>query len=416
MKAEIITIGDEILLGQIVDTNSAWMAQALLSLQIQIEQITSISDREEHILEALHNASRRADLIICTGGLGPTKDDVTKITAAKFFNSTLVRDEAVLEHVRSIFARMNRSMPDINLGQADVLANGEVLFNDWGTAPGTWVSHEGKVFIFLPGVPFEMKNLMTHRVLPKLKEFHSEEKIAIRYILTVGIGESHLATQIADIEASFPAHLHLAYLPKIGLVRLRVSASGSDLGALEKEVDQYADLLANRIGDAVVARADLSFEEVIVRAFVESNSTLSTAESCTGGNVAKQITEVAGASDMFIGGVVAYSNQVKEALLHVEHATLEAHGAVSEETAIQMAKGVQKQLGTTYAIATTGIAGPGGGTPDKPVGTVWVAIAGKTEVKTKLFQFHQERVLNIERTTSQALLILWNLFQKEKDI
>lgn len=416
MKAEIITIGDEILLGQIVDTNSAWMAQALLSLQIQIAQITSISDREEHILEALINATQRADLIICTGGLGPTKDDITKLTAAKFFQTSLVRNEDVLTHVRGIFEKFNRTMPDINLGQADVLSNGEVLFNDWGTAPGIWVAHEGKVYVFLPGVPFEMKNLMSHRVLPKLQEFNSQEKIAIRYILTVGIGESHLAEQIADIEDAFPPHIHLAYLPKIGLVRLRISASGSDMVQLEEEVDHYAKLLFDRIGDAVVARDDISFEEAIVRSFVESKETLATAESCTGGNVAKQITEIAGASAMFQGGIVAYANQAKEHLLHVEHSVLAQYGAVSEETVIQMARGAQKQLGASYAIATSGIAGPGGGTEEKPVGTVWVAIAGKTEVKTKLFQFHQDRILNIERTTAQSLLMLWNLFQKEKGI
>lgn len=414
MKAEIITIGDEILLGQIVDSNSAWIAQALLPLQIQIEQITSISDRQEHILEALQTAAQRTDLIICTGGLGPTKDDVTKHTAAAYFQTSLVRNEEVLEHVRGIFAKFNRTMPDINMGQADVLANGEVLFNDWGTAPGMWVAHEGKIYVFLPGVPFEMKNLMSHRVIPKLKAYPSLAKIAIRYILTVGIGESHLAEQIADIENAFPAHLHLAYLPKIGMVRLRVSASGTDLVHLEEEVEQYTQQLIERIGTAVVAREDLSFEEVIIRAFSEDQVTLATAESCTGGNIARLITEIAGASQMFQGAVVAYANAAKMQVLGVVEETLINHGAVSEETVIQMAQGAQQVLGATYAIATSGIAGPGGGSPEKPVGTVWVAIAGKNETITKRFQFHQDRLINIERTSSQALLMLWNLFQKEK--
>ncbi|SEG53761.1 competence/damage-inducible protein A [Sphingobacterium lactis] len=413
MKAEIITIGDEILLGQIVDTNSAWIAQVLFAEQIHIQQITSITDKEDHILQALADARDRADLIICTGGLGPTKDDVTKFTAAKFFLTELVHDPAVLAHVEQIFARFNRTMPDINLGQADVLANGEVLFNDWGTAPGMWVEDQGKVFVFLPGVPFEMKNLMTHRVIPKLKVFKSTEQVVNRYILTVGIGESHLAESIADIEDSFPPHVHLAYLPKIGLVRLRISVTGTDIDALNREADQWKEALAKRIGKAVVATEDISFEEVIVRAFSTCGYTLSTAESCTGGNIARLITEIPGSSEMFQGSIVAYANSVKENMLGVQADTLAHHGAVSEQTVIEMAKGVQSKLNSNYAIATSGIAGPGGGTPEKPVGTVWVAVAGRDQVRTKLFQFHQDRLLNIERTTAQALLMLWNLYQEE---
>lgn len=413
MKAEIITIGDEILLGQIVDTNSAWIAQVLFAEQIHIQQITSITDKEDHILQALADARDRADLIICTGGLGPTKDDVTKFTAAKFFHTELVHDPAVLAHVQQIFARFNRTMPDINLGQADVLANGEVLFNDWGTAPGMWVEDQGKVFVFLPGVPFEMKNLMTHRVIPKLKVFKSTEQVVNRYILTVGIGESHLAESIADVEDSFPPHVHLAYLPKIGLVRLRISVTGTDIDALNREADQWKEALVKRIGKAVVATEDISFEEVIVRAFSTGGYTLSTAESCTGGNIARLITEIPGSSEMFQGSIVAYANSVKENMLGVQADTLAHHGAVSEQTVIEMAKGVQSKLNSNYAIATSGIAGPGGGTPEKPVGTVWVAVAGRDQVRTKLFQFHQDRLLNIERTTAQALLLLWNLYQEE---
>ena len=413
MKAEIITIGDEILLGQIVDTNSAWIAQVLFAEQIHIQQITSITDKEDHILHALADARDRADLIICTGGLGPTKDDVTKFTAAKFFHTELVHDPVVLAHVQQIFARFNRTMPDINLGQADVLANGEVLFNDWGTAPGMWVEDQGKVFVFLPGVPFEMKNLMTHRVIPKLKVFKSTEQVVNRYILTVGIGESHLAESIADVEDSFPPHVHLAYLPKIGLVRLRISVTGTDIDALNREADQWKEALVKRIGKAVVATEDISFEEVIVRAFSTGGYTLSTAESCTGGNIARLITEIPGSSEMFQGSIVAYANSVKENMLGVQADTLAHHGAVSEQTVIEMAKGVQSKLNSNYAIATSGIAGPGGGTPEKPVGTVWVAVAGRDQVRTKLFQFHQDRLLNIERTTAQALLLLWNLYQEE---
>lgn len=415
MKAEIITIGDEILLGQIVDTNSAWIAQELFAQQIQIQQITSITDQESHILEALHDAASRAEIIICTGGLGPTKDDVTKFTAAKFFNTTLVHNPEVMEHVKQIFQRFGRTMPEINKGQAEILANADVLFNDWGTAPGMWVEHEGKVYVFLPGVPFEMKNLMTYRVLPKLKDFKTEEKVVNKYILTVGIGESHLAEHIAAIEDQFPPHIHLAYLPKIGLVRLRLTATGTDLEKLEVEAEDWRNKLVDRIGNAVVATEDISFEEVIVHAFSEKGKTLATAESCTGGNISRLITEIPGSSKMFNGAVVAYANEVKEHVLGVERETLIAHGAVSEETVIQMAKGVQQRLEVDYAIATSGIAGPDGGTDEKPVGTVWVAVAGKNEVKTKLFHFHHDRIINIERTTAQALLLLWNLFQQESE-
>ncbi len=414
MKAEIITIGDEILLGQIVDTNSAWLGQQLFDLQIHVQQITSITDSESHILQALTAAQDRADVIICTGGLGPTKDDVTKATVAKFFNTTFVHNEEVMVHVKQIFERFNRTMPAMNYGQADVLANAEVLFNDWGTAPGMWVEHEGKVFIFLPGVPFEMKNLMIHRAIPKLKNFHSEEKLVLRYILTVGIGESHLAEMIADIEDSFPEQVHLAYLPKIGMVRLRLTVSGKDVQQLNLLADELQEQLIARIGEAVVSREDISFEEVLIKSFVADNCTLATAESCTGGNIARVITEVAGASEMFEGGIVSYSNLVKETQLGVSESTLKAFGAVSEETAVEMVKGAKERLGTSYAVATTGIAGPGGGSEEKPVGTVWIAVAGKQQVQTKLFRFHGDRQINIERATAQALLMLWNLYRQEK--
>ncbi len=295
------------------------------------------------------------------------------------------------------------------------MAIADVLFNDWGTAPGMWVEKDGKVYVFLPGVPFEMKNLMTYRVLPKLRDYKTEEKVVNKYILTVGVGESHLAEHIAEIEDQFPPHIHLAYLPKIGLVRLRLTATGTDLDKLEEEAEGWKDKLVDRIGNAVVATEDVSFEEVIVHAFAEKGKTLATAESCTGGNIARLITEIPGSSKMFQGAVVAYANEVKMHVLGVQEETLIAHGAVSEETVIQMAKGVQQKLNVDYAIATSGIAGPNGGSAEKPVGTVWVAIAGPNEVKTKLFHFHHDRLINIERTTAQALLLLWNLFQQESE-
>lgn len=414
MKVEIITIGDEILLGQIVDTNSAWIAQKLVDLQLPVVQITSITDNEEHILQALEMASTRADIILCTGGLGPTKDDVTKATISKYFNSPLRHDEEVMNHVKNIFARFSKTMPESNYGQAQVLDKAEVLFNHWGTAPGMWIEQDGKVFVFMPGVPMEMKNLMTFSVLPKLQDFNPSEQISIRHIITVGIGESHLAERIADIEESLPSYAHLAYLPKIGMVRLRLTFTGKDKFLMETEASHYQQLLVDRLGNLVVAMEDISFEEVIVHEFVAQKMTLSTAESCTGGNLAKQITAVVGASQMFEGTIVSYSNEVKKQWLDVSDETLNTKGAVSEETVIQMASAAQQKMKTTYAIATSGIAGPGGGTEEKPVGTVWVAVAGKNSVKTKLFHFHADREINVERTTAQAFLMLWDLYQSER--
>jgi len=416
MKAEIITIGDEILLGQVVDTNSTWIAQQLSSLQIHVKQITSITDTHNHILSSLKEASERADLIICTGGLGPTKDDVTKNVAAVYFNTALVQNDSVLLHVENIFQKINKnkSMPVSNISQAAVLACCEVLFNDWGTAPGMWIEKDGKIYVFLPGVPFEMKKLITHRVLPRLSQYVMTEKFVYRHLLVIGIGESHLAEKIEKIENAFSDHVKLAFLPKIGQVRLRLSLTGDNLSLLNQEADLLQNELINCIGPAVIATRDVSFEEVIINEFKLNQCTLATAESCTGGNIAKQITEISGASQVFIGSIVAYANKVKEQLLNVDKSTLERYGAVSEETVIEMAKGVKASLGTTYAIATSGIAGPTGGSIDKPVGSVWIAVIGKKQVITKHFQFTDDRLLNIERATISALLLLWNLFLQEK--
>lgn len=414
MKAEIITIGDEILLGQTVDTNSAWIAQRLAEQQIYTEQITSITDTQKHIIQALRDAAQRADLIICTGGLGPTRDDITKESAALYFGSRLEFNQKVMDHVKNIFSRFSRPMPAVNSNQAKVLSNAEILFNDWGTAPGMWVEHEGRIYVFLPGVPFEMKNLLASRVLPRLSGLTTTELVAIRYLLVVGLGESYLAEQITEIENAMPQHVHLAYLPQIGHIKLRITVSGNDWEQLEKQADNWKDRLSSGIGPAVVGTEDVDFAEIIIRHFAASSVTLSAAESCTGGQLAARITAVPGASAIFQGSIVAYANNIKQQLLGVHPTTLEEHGAVSKETVIEMAIGARENLMTTYAIATSGIAGPAGGTPEKPVGTVWIAVAGKNEVRTKNFLFSDDRTINIERTVSQALLMLWDLFQKEK--
>jgi len=414
MNAEIITIGDEILLGQIVDSNSAWIGQQLNLLNIRVQQITSISDSAEAISNALDEASNRAELIIVTGGLGPTKDDVTKQTIATYFGKKLVRDAQVLAHVQGLFARIapGKIIPEVNQAQADVVEGCEVLFNDLGTAPGMWITDQGKAYAFLPGVPFEMKFLVTNRILSKLEESASSQHIEHRHIISIGLGESFLAEKISDIENSLPENVKLAYLPKVGLVRLRLS----QVGVSENSIDFYHQQLIERLGNHVVATKDVTIEEAIVGAFANDNLKLAAAESCTGGSIASGVTAISGASSVFDCGIVAYHNRIKQQILGVKAETLESHGAVSEQTVIEMAEGVKKLAASDYALATSGIAGPGGGTPEKPVGTVWIAVSGKYETKTKLFHFRNDRAINIERTVAQAFAMLWNMYVNDKSI
>ncbi len=412
MNAEIITIGDEILLGQIVDSNSAWIGQQLNLLNIRVRQITSIADRAQDITQSLTLASSRAQLIIVTGGLGPTKDDVTRQTISTYFNKPLVRDAAVLKHVETLFNRFapDRMMPEINKAQADVLEGCEVLFNDVGTAPGMWVEHQQIKYVFLPGVPFEMKFLVTNRILPKLIDVQ-REAVAHRHIITIGLGESFLAREIADIEESLPEAIKLAYLPKLGLVRLRLT----QIGESENSIDYFHNLLIERLGRHVVSNSDISLEQAIVESFTQRGLKLATAESCTGGGIASSITSIPGSSSIFDCGIVAYHNTVKQNLLGVDPKVLEQYGAVSEQTVIQMAEGVKKLAYADYAIASSGIAGPGGGTPEKPVGTVWIAVSGKNKTISRLFNFKNSREINIERSIAQALAMLWNLYIEELD-
>lgn len=415
MNAEIITIGDEILLGQIVDTNSAWISQQLDTINIRVNQITSISDNSNDILHTLTLASQRANIILVTGGLGPTKDDITKETISKYFNKTLVRDDEVWKHVQTLFARVapNKPIPLFNQNQAEVLAGCQVLFNDVGTAPGMYVEKDSTIYIFMPGVPFEMKYLMTHRVLPKLRTLVSTDIIHHRHIITIGLGESFLAERIADIENNLPSTIKLAYLPKLGLVRLRLTELFNHSN-FESEIDYYHTQIIERLQDHVIAIRDISIEEAIVETFSKENLKLAIAESCTGGSIASGITAISGASAMFDCGVVAYHNQIKQNILGVQKQTLEEFGAVSEQTVIEMAEGVKRLAHADYAIATSGIAGPGGGTDDKPVGTVWIAVSGLKETYTKLFNFHNDRNINIERSVAQAFTLLWNMYVKDK--
>lgn len=414
MLAEIITIGDEILIGQIVDTNSAWMAQQLNNAGIRVKQISSVSDSKEHILTALKEAGGRADLIFITGGLGPTKDDITKNTLAEYFGVGMVENQEALDNVLRIFAKYNRPMLDINKAQAMVPANCEVITNKNGTAPGMWFNVDGKIYVSMPGVPFEMMYMMEEEVIPKIKTLFKLPIIIHKTILTVGEGESFLATRIADIEDSLPKHIKLAYLPKLGQVRLRLSGQGDDEQSLRDEIEQYAAKIVARVSENVAAEEDIALEKSILDFMAERDLTLSVAESCTGGYISHLFTQHAGSSRVFFGGAVSYSNGLKESILGVKKATLDKYGAVSGETVVEMVEGALRNFKSDYAIAVTGIAGPDGGTADKPVGTVWIAVASAQKTVQKKFTFGSKRLQNIERSASAALFMLNTLLKDVK--
>lgn len=414
MLAELITIGDEILIGQIVDTNSAWMAQKLNLAGIKVKQITSVSDEKQHILNALKEASHRADIILITGGLGPTKDDITKKTLAEYFNVGLRTDKGALENVKRIFSKYNSPILETNIRQAEVLENCTTILNQNGTAPGMWIEREGKIFVSMPGVPFEMMYMMEEIVIPKIKESFKLDSIVHHTILTAGIGESMLADRISSIEDSLPDHIGLAYLPKLGVVRLRLSGRGSDIDILNKEIDLYASQIVALVDEFVIIEADLPLEKAILDTMAGHGLTLSTAESCTGGYLASLLTQHAGSSKVFLGGAVSYSNALKTSMLSVSEETIYEFGAVSEETVLEMADGAKANYGSDYAISVSGVAGPDGGSEEKPVGTVWVAVAGKTKTISKKFQFGNKRAQNIERSAINALYLLHKLVKEEQ--
>lgn len=413
--AEIITIGDEILIGQIVDTNSPWMAAELNKIGISVAQITSISDRREHILKALDEAGERADIILLTGGLGPTKDDITKKTMAEYFGSKkMVVHQQTLDIVTTFFKKRNVPLTSLNTLQAEVPDNCEVLLNENGTAPCMLFQKGEKVFISMPGVPFEMMSLMTDKVLPELSKRYQLPSIYHRTILTAGIGESFLADKIEDIESLLPPNIKLAYLPKLGLVRLRLSTSGYAGPDQIAEVEHFAKQIENRVKEFWVCNEDVAFEKAILDLMQRNKLTLSSAESCTGGYLSHLFTQHAGSSAVFDGGAVVYSNKLKMSILGVNSATLDKHGAVSEETAKEMAEGALRNFDTDFSIALTGIAGPDGGTPEKPVGTIWIAVANKNETVAKRFIFSNKRLQNIERSATAALFMLLTLLRKSQ--
>lgn len=406
MRAEIITIGDEILIGQIIDTNSSWLGQELSKLGIQVVHRTSVSDQANAIVDALNKAQERADILIMTGGLGPTKDDITKNTLTNYFNTKLVLNNEVNEWVTNIFKMRKLPMIDTNLAQAMVPENCEVLFNRSGTAPGMWFDVNDKIYISMPGVPFEMKVIFEEQCIPRLQKKYSLPVIIHRTILTANIGESFLAKTIEQLENSLPLHIKLAYLPSVGMVRLRFSGTHKNRELLVAEMDTIIHNLYEVIGDYIYGEENDALEKVVGLLLKNENLTLSTAESCTGGYIAHLITTVPGSSSYYKGSIISYANEIKTNELGVSTEILKTVGAVSEACVKQMAIGVKQKLNTDYAIATSGIAGPDGGKPDKPVGTVWIAISGPHETIAKQFNMGDNRERTIQRTAIQALDML----------
>lgn len=405
--ASIITIGDELLIGQVIDTNSAWIAQELNKMGILLKHRVAVGDVREDIWQALDEESRQVKLVIITGGLGPTADDITKPLLCDYFGGKMVVHQPTLEHITHIFENLlKRPMIERNAKQAEVPDVCTVLLNKQGTAPGMLFTKEGTVFVSLPGVPHEMKWLMTHEVLPRIPELFQTGFIEHRTLLTAGIGESFLANLIQDLEESLPPHIKLAYLPNYGMVRLRLTAFGFNKTELATEVTHHFNLFQERVKEHLVVAEDLTMEQVVSRMLKERGQTLSTAESCTGGYIAHLLTSHPGSSAFFTGSVVSYDNRIKQKVLQVSEETLQTVGAVSEATVIRMATSVREIMQTDYAIAVSGIMGPDGGTPEKPVGMVWVAVAGENRTETRLFQFRYDRKRNIELTATNALNLL----------
>lgn len=401
--AEIITIGDEILYGQIVDTNSAWMGEELGRIGVRVKQISSIPDRAEDIVQALNEAQTRADIILMTGGLGPTRDDITKKTLTDYFQTELKLHEPALADITAMFKSRGREMSEANKLQAFLPASCLPIRNVIGTAPGMWFAHQGKIIVSMPGVPYEMKRMMTDQVLPKLEEAFELPVIIHKVIQTIGIGESFLAEQLQEWEDALPENLKLAYLPHLAGVRLRLTGLGTDADELEDQLLHELTTISNLIGKFIFAYGEVSLEETIGMLLNARSMTIATAESCTGGHVAHKLTSIPGSSLYYMGSIIAYDNHVKIKQLNVKPETIEQHGAVSEAVVREMAENVRKIMGTDVGIATSGIAGPGGGSAEKPVGTLCIAYADATKTISKKLYFNKDRELNIEFTAMTVL-------------
>jgi nicotinamide-nucleotide amidase len=406
MKAAIITIGDELLIGQTIDTNSAWIGAELSNAGFDVGRITSVHDRKEDILNVLREAEGKTDVVLITGGLGPTSDDITKPILCEFFNTRLVTDNEVLRMIEEMMARRNFPMNDKNRLQAEVPESCRVLKNTSGTAPGMWFEKDGTIYISMPGVPHEMKYLMTEHVLPELKKRFTSQTIVHKNIMTYGTFESRLAEILEGFEAGLPCNIKLAYLPAAGVIKLRLTGIGSDRNNLSKLINEQVQKLYRIIPQFIYGEDEVSLETVIGKLLTAGNMTVSTAESCTGGEIAHLLTSVAGSSVYYKGSVIAYANSVKTELLGVAENVIEKEGAVSEDTVKEMASGARNLFKTDYAVATSGIAGPDGGSEAKPVGTVWIAVASEKEVVSEKYVFGNDRLTNIKRFSLAALNFL----------
>ena len=405
-NAEIITIGDEILIGQTVDTNSAWIGSQLSTLGVRVNRIISVSDNRKEIIRALDDSLSRADLVLLTGGLGPTSDDITKDTLAEFFGSRLVLNQEVLNEVTGRLRRRNFEMNENNRRQAVVPDKCTVLINRAGTAPGMVFRKEDSIIISMPGVPSEMKYLMQEYILPMIAAETGRGAIVHRNIMTYGTIEARLAERLESFERELPPEVRLAYLPAHGLIKLRLTGRGSDEGRVKKITEEQVKKLYAIIPDVIYGEDEATLEEVVGKLLLDNKMTLSTAESCTGGKIASLITSVPGSSSWYRGSVVAYENDIKTGVLGVDPEIIRLNGAVSRETAEAMAGGIRRLMNTDYAVAVTGIAGPAGGTPEKPVGMVWIAVAFQGGIVSELHRFADERMINIQRSSYTALNML----------
>ncbi len=414
MLAEIITIGDEILIGQIVDTNSAYISRELDRIGVKVFQITSIQDNREQILNTFQEAHKHAHLIIVTGGLGPTKDDITKQTFCDFFGDELVENPEVMENIHQLFQKFHLNLPlKTNLQQARVPSKATVLMNLHGTAPGMWMERDGTVFVFLPGVPYEMKNLLRDEVLPRIEKRFNRPYIYHKTLLTYGMGESAIVERIESWENSLPENIRLAYLPSLGKVRLRLSSTGNDKPGLVKAVEERMEELNTLLSDIAIGfEGGASILEQIGKMLSAQKKFFSVAESCTGGKIASEITKDAGVSSFFKGGVIPYETSLKTKILGVPKELIDKYNVVSMEVAESMAINCCERFESDYAVSTTGIAGPTKGDGDDEIGTVWIAVASPSGVISEKFQFGDDRFRVIEKATHKALEMLWKEISK----
>ncbi len=406
MNAEIITIGDELLIGQTIDTNSAWIGAELSSIGFMVVQITSISDNKDAIIRTLAEKTGKTDVVLITGGLGPTSDDITKQTLCQFFETRLAFNEEVFRGIEQMMKRRNWPMNLSNRKQAEVPESCRVLTNDVGTAPGMWFEKEETIFISMPGVPHEMKHIMKEHVIPELQRRFRSQTIIHRNIMTYGTSESRLAEKLTGFEKELPEFIKLAYLPSFGVIKLRLTATGDSGRQLSDVIEDQVKKLYVIIPEYIYGENEESLEMATGRLLAERGASLSVAESCTGGEISHLITTVPGSSVYFMGSVIAYANSVKTQLLGVPQDILASHGAVSKETVELMAEGVRKLFNTDFAVATTGIAGPDGGTSEKPVGLVWIAVADRSRVISEKLIYGNDRVINIRRFSYAALNLL----------